>query len=67
MTPGRSGRCCPTRARFGLDAVRVAIVGAAPCPPQVIEFWDALGISVCEVYGLSETTGVANEVPDIHM
>jgi long-subunit acyl-CoA synthetase (AMP-forming) len=46
-------------ARFGLDAVRVGIVGAAPCPPQVIEFWHALGISVCEVYGLSETTGLA--------
>jgi long-chain acyl-CoA synthetase len=46
-------------ARYGLDAVRVAIVGAAPCPPQVIDFWHALGISVCEVYGLSETTGVA--------
>jgi len=59
VTPGRSGRCCPTRARFGLDAVRVAIVGAAPCPPQVIAFCDALGISVCEVYGLSKTTGVA--------
>jgi long-chain acyl-CoA synthetase len=51
------------RARFGLDAVRVAIVGAAPCPPQVIDFWHALGIELSEVYGLSETTGVATVNP----
>ena len=46
-------------ARFGLDAVRVAIVGAAPCPPEVVRFWHELGIPLCEVYGLSETAGVA--------
>jgi long-subunit acyl-CoA synthetase (AMP-forming) len=50
-------------ALYGLDAVRVAIVGAAPCPPEVIAFWHALGIPLCEVYGLSETTGVATVNP----
>jgi long-chain acyl-CoA synthetase len=50
-------------ALYGLDAVRLAIVGAAPCPPEVIAFWHALGIPLCEVYGLSETTGVATVNP----
>jgi long-chain acyl-CoA synthetase len=50
-------------AALGLDAVRVAITGAAPCPAEVIEFWGARGIPVCEVYGMSETTGVATVNP----
>ena len=48
---------------LGLDAVRVAITGAAPCPAEVIEFWGARGLPVCEVYGMSETTGVATVNP----
>jgi long-chain acyl-CoA synthetase len=50
-------------AALGLDEVRVAITGAAPCPAEVIEFWGALGVAVCEVYGMSETTGVATVNP----
>jgi long-subunit acyl-CoA synthetase (AMP-forming) len=48
---------------IGLDALRVAIVGAAPCPPEVVRFWHALGVRLCEVYGMSETTGVATVNP----
>ncbi|MER7303188.1 AMP-binding protein [Nocardioides sp. NPDC127514] len=46
------------RARVGLDQVVVGITGAAPCPPPVIEFFHALGISLQEIYGLSESTGL---------
>jgi long-subunit acyl-CoA synthetase (AMP-forming) len=46
-------------AQLGLDEVKVAVVGAAPCPPEVVEFWNGLGLPLCEVYGMSETTGVA--------
>jgi long-subunit acyl-CoA synthetase (AMP-forming) len=46
-------------AALGLDDVRVAITGAAPCPAEVIEFWHGLGLPLYEVYGMSETTGVA--------
>jgi long-subunit acyl-CoA synthetase (AMP-forming) len=54
----------PTALRgLGLDAVRVAITGAAPCPAEVVEFWCALGLPLCEVYGMSETTGVATVNP----
>ncbi|HEX6712321.1 MAG TPA: AMP-binding protein [Thermoleophilaceae bacterium] len=43
----------------GLDNTAVALTGAAPCPAEVIEFWHGLGLPLCEVYGMSETTGVA--------
>ncbi|MGE4425441.1 MAG: long-chain fatty acid--CoA ligase [Solirubrobacteraceae bacterium] len=46
-------------AALGLDRVRASLVGAAPCPPDVIAFWNDLGLPLCEVYGLSETTAVA--------
>jgi len=32
-------------------------VGAAPTPPEVIEFFHALGIPLAELWGMSETTG----------
>ena len=48
---------------LGLDQIRVAVVGAAPCPAEVIGFWHALGVPLGEVYGASETTGVATLNP----
>jgi long-chain acyl-CoA synthetase len=48
---------------LGLDQVRVAVVGAAPCPAEVVRFWHRLGVPLNEVYGLSETTAVATINP----
>ena len=45
------------RAHLGLDAVEACNVGAAPTPPEVIEFFHALGIPLAELWGMSETTG----------
>jgi long-chain acyl-CoA synthetase len=45
------------RARLGLDQVESVNVGAAPTPPEVIEFFHALGIPLAELWGMSETTG----------
>jgi long-subunit acyl-CoA synthetase (AMP-forming) len=61
--PARAGAAAAARDTLGLDRVRVAIVGAAPCPREVIEFWHAIGVPLGEVYGLSETTGVATVNP----
>jgi long-subunit acyl-CoA synthetase (AMP-forming) len=45
------------RARLGLDQVESVNVGAAPTPPEVIEFFHAIGIPLAELWGMSETTG----------
>jgi long-subunit acyl-CoA synthetase (AMP-forming) len=45
------------RGRLGLDQVEACNVGAAPTPPEVIEFFHALGIPLSELWGMSETTG----------
>jgi long-chain acyl-CoA synthetase len=45
------------RARLGLDKVESVNVGAAPTPPEVIEFFHAIGVPLAELWGMSETTG----------
>ena len=45
------------RAHLGLDELEACNVGAAPTPPEVIEFFHALGIPLAELWGMSETTG----------
>ena len=47
------------RAGVGFGELAVAVVGAAPCAPGLIEFWYACGVALCELYGMSETTGAA--------
>lgn len=44
------------RARMGLDRVKVGASGAAPIPVEVHEFLLALGIPICEGYGMTECT-----------
>jgi long-subunit acyl-CoA synthetase (AMP-forming) len=39
------------------------MIGAAPCPLEVLEFFAAIGIPICEVWGMSETTSIATLVP----
>jgi len=45
------------RQRLGLDQVESVNVGAAPTPPEVIEFFHAIGIPLAELWGMSETAG----------
>jgi long-chain acyl-CoA synthetase len=47
------------RHQLGLDEVVAINVGAAPTPLEVLEFFHALGIEVGELWGMSETCGVA--------
>jgi long-subunit acyl-CoA synthetase (AMP-forming) len=47
------------RAGMGLDEVVSVNVGAAPTPVEVLEFFHAIGIPVGELWGMSETCGVA--------
>jgi long-chain acyl-CoA synthetase len=43
------------RERIGLDQVEALNVGAAPTPPEVIEFFHALGLPLAELWGMSES------------
>lgn len=47
------------RAGMGLDRVRLAMSGSAPIPVETLEFFAAIGVWICEGYGLSETTGIS--------
>jgi long-subunit acyl-CoA synthetase (AMP-forming) len=51
------------RQALGLDEVELFAVGAAPTPPEVIEFFDGIGIEIAELWGLSETTACATINP----
>ncbi len=53
----------PVRRRIGLDQVRWAMSGAAAIPVPTLEFFLALGIRVCEVWGMSETCGAGTANP----
>ncbi len=45
------------RQLTGLDAVEVAVSGAAPIPVSILEWFRAIGVPLSEVYGLSESSG----------
>ncbi|CAM4393987.1 long-chain fatty acid--CoA ligase [Nocardia ninae] len=46
------------RHAMGLDALSVPASGAAPIPPETLEYFIGLGFPMSEVWGMSETTGV---------
>jgi long-subunit acyl-CoA synthetase (AMP-forming) len=51
------------RARLGLDAAEFLIVGAAPLAVETHDFFAALGLPLCEVWGMSETCGLLTVTP----
>lgn len=55
---GRVVVTAPLRRHLGLARVRVALVGGAPMPSDLLVWWAALGISIRELYALTESTGV---------
>jgi long-chain acyl-CoA synthetase len=61
--PQDSELAAAIRERLGFSEIKVAIIGAAPCSAELIEFWHAVGVPLAEVYGMSESTGVATVNP----
>ncbi len=51
------------RAKLGFDRCEHYMIGAAPAPLALFEFFAALGIPICEVWGMSELSCVATLVP----
>ena len=51
------------RERLGLDQLELVLVGAAPTPREVLEFYHAIGVPIAEVWGMSETTGLTTSNP----
>jgi long-chain acyl-CoA synthetase len=51
------------RAKLGFDRCESYIIGAAPAPLELFEFFAAIGIPICEVWGMSELSNVATLVP----
>jgi|FLYL01.1.fsa_nt_gi long-chain acyl-CoA synthetase len=47
------------RSQLGMDQVQLAITAAAPINPDLIVFFNAIGIPLLELYGMSENTGPA--------
>jgi long-chain acyl-CoA synthetase len=55
--PGQSG--AELRAKLGLDQVRWSVSGAAPIDVEVLEVFAAIGLPICELWGMSELSAVA--------
>ena len=51
------------REKLGLDRLEALNVGAAPTPPEVIQFFHAIGLPLGELWGMSETTGLGTANP----
>jgi long-chain acyl-CoA synthetase len=55
------------RDTLGFDRCESYLIGAAPAPLEVFEFFAAIGIPICEVWGMSELSSVATLVPADHI
>jgi long-chain acyl-CoA synthetase len=44
----------PYLTRLGLDRIAWAAIGAAPCPPEIVEFFNGVGVPLYEAWGLTE-------------
>jgi long-chain acyl-CoA synthetase len=47
----------PIRAAMGLDEIEIAVTGAAPIPPETVDWFRAVGVPLSEIYGMSESSG----------
>jgi long-chain acyl-CoA synthetase len=48
------------KERMGFDRIRIAISGAAPIAPEILHFYQSIGVNLIEGYGQTEGTGVTS-------
>jgi long-subunit acyl-CoA synthetase (AMP-forming) len=51
------------RQKLGFERCEWYMIGAAPCAPELLEFFAAIGIPISEVWGMSEATSIGTIVP----
>ncbi len=51
------------RRFLGLDNIRNALTGAAPVAPELLEWYLSMGISLLELYGMTEASGLCTATP----
>jgi long-chain acyl-CoA synthetase len=51
------------RGQLGLDRARFCCSGAAPASPGTLEFFGAIGLEICEGWGMTELSGVGSANP----
>ncbi|MEV6624376.1 AMP-binding protein [Amycolatopsis sp. NPDC051106] len=66
--PGQHARAeaailAPLREKLGFGDLKWAVSGAAPIPPETLEFFAGLGLRVSEIWGMSELTCIASVAP----
>jgi long-chain acyl-CoA synthetase len=54
----------PLREKLGMSRCRIALSGAAPIAPQVLEYFRDLGVPIREGYGQTENTAVCTFTPE---
>ncbi|MCI0671373.1 MAG: long-chain fatty acid--CoA ligase [Myxococcaceae bacterium] len=53
----------PLQERLGLRRCRLAVTGAAPVSAELLEWFDGVGVAICEGYGQTECAGVSHMTP----
>ncbi|MEO9965245.1 MAG: AMP-binding protein [Reichenbachiella sp.] len=51
------------RRGLGLDRAEIVITTAAPCPKPLLNWYEKIGISLLELYGMTENHGVCTIMP----
>ena len=53
------------KERLGFERIRVAYSGAAPISPEVLRFFQSIGVNLIEGYGQTEGTGVTLHISPV--
>jgi len=51
------------RKLIGIHRARLCVTGAAPISPDLVKWYLALGVPMLEVWGMTETAGIATHTP----